>query len=400
MAKESKTQNSNPEQKIAEDMQSVLESFLTTTTNSTVSEDIPLVSTGIDLLDLELGGGIGQGILNQIVGFPGSYKSTIVTQIVANHKKADPNVSVLYIDTENAMTYSRLEELGLPNVKPRSNYTLEGILQDIISISNHKVEHKLIDKPTYVIWDSYANTTNETEIKTLDINTAISLNARILSRKLPIVLREARKANVTLMVINQFRTEINMSMFPSARDLKNLERDQTLPGGKSLMFNSSMLMQCVVKTAYDDEKNISPYGFMASVLKIKTVKNKFFPSNYTQEFVIDPNKGIHNLFTNFELLKKHKKLNISAWNSLVSLPDVKFRLKELETVYDTNPQFKTQFDLEVKNLINELHDKIKNNKLEKSSDDDIIDYSQVENSTDVVTDIFGQNDTPTTKEEN
>ncbi|MEM3860822.1 MAG: hypothetical protein QW478_15745, partial [Candidatus Micrarchaeaceae archaeon] len=249
----------------------------------------------------------------------------------------------------------RLSSLGLTGIKPRTGYTLEGIFRDIEAFCEFKEKKNITDVPSLVIWDSIANTSTESDTKTLNINETLGLKARILSGKLPVLLNKINNANITILAINQLRDDISMGMFTSnTPDLKHLDHDKKVPGGHSLMYNSSQMFQNSLKTSYDNEKNESPYGFRSSIIKVKSVKNKFFPDNYTVELVVDVANGIDNVYTNFELLKKMKKINVSAWNSLVNYPDLKFRLKELRQIYNTDNKFKEKFDEEVFNTISTL----------------------------------------------
>jgi RecA/RadA recombinase len=366
---------------IVEDMQAELNSFLNEANNSIESVDRPLIPTGIDVFDLLSGGGIGQGIFVHLVGYTGSFKSTLAVQIGKAFKTYNPNALIMYIDTEYIMTETRLKSLGLTNVKPRTGYTLESIFKDIETFVNFKESKNLTDIPSLVIWDSIANTPTDSETKTMNINETLGLKARILSGKLPILLNKINKANITILAINQLRDDISMGMFSSnTPDLKHLDRDKKVPGGHALIFNSSQMFQNSVKTSYDDEKNESPYGFRSSIIKVKSVKNKFFPDNYTVELVVDVANGIDNLYSNFELLKKYKKINVSSWNYLTRFPEVKFRLKELRTIYNNNPDFRTNFDNEVKDTIQELKNKMNSlNSINEIGLDDDLDSTETNN---------------------
>lgn len=142
-------------------------------------------------------------------------------------------------------------------------------------------------------------------------------------------------------------------MFPSANDLKNMASDKTLPGGNSPKFNASQFLQLRVARIYDYKT--SPYGFRSTVVRVKTVKNKFFPDGYEVDLVVDPATGFNNLYTNMEILKAQKKLVTGAWSYLKDYPEKKFQgIKKLKDVYLQDPVFKQKYDEIVQETLNEL----------------------------------------------
>jgi RecA/RadA recombinase len=374
------------EEKIAYDMQKELDDFLNESSESIESDDIELIPTGIKLLDAHLGGGIGKGIFVQLVGYPGSFKSTIGIQIAKSFRDHDPNTSILYVDTENSMTKERLDDIGLSRISLRYNYTIETLFNEIFKICELKKEKNITDTPTVIIWDSIANTNSDADSKSLDVNQTIGQKAKLLSQKLPSILNNIRKSNITIVAINQLRTSISIGPFSNnTPDLKHLGADDTIPGGRSISYNSSQLLECKVKTSYDEEKNPSPYGFRTSIIKIKTVKNKFFPDNYTFEYIVDVAHGIDDLYTSFEMLKKFKKINAGAWNYFPELSDVKFRQNKLRDTYLSNPEFKKLFDSSIDQVLNELTSKMKKQQIIQSDESE---ESEPKEST--VDDIFAE----------
>lgn len=127
-----------------------------------------------------------------------------------------------------------------------------------------------------------------------------------------------------------------------------------MPGGNVLKFNAFHLLEMKLGELIKSEK----YGFDGVVSKVKCVKNKLFPPNIEVELVGSFVTGFSNFWTNYRMLVKTKRLTASSWNSLVSLPDKKFRTKDAEKNYKEDQQFREAFDASVKEVLqNEYIDK-------------------------------------------
>ena len=146
--------------------QSLHESFTTFLTKTAdISPEMSVrntLPTGIDLLDVVLGGGVATK-LSQFVGDPGTGKSAMVSRILATGQRKWPGKFIsIYIDSEQSMSSERLEQLGVkyPIIKPYSDdVTVERIFKTIESICVFKTEHEeYMNIPSCVIWDSIANT--------------------------------------------------------------------------------------------------------------------------------------------------------------------------------------------------------------------------------------------------
>lgn len=365
MARKKKMENGS---KLSADdiIKNMQESFNTYTNDIVVDDDdrnAVLISTGIDVLDMLLGGGIAMNKLSLLVGDPGTFKSTFAAMMSSRFQKVFDKSIILYLDSEQAMSTLRLEQLGVKNVNPKTNLTVERVFATIQALMAFKEDNNVKDIPAFVIWDSIANTPTEADEEATNVNETLGLKARILSGKLPVIINKLREYNITLMFINQFRDKMNIGMFAPQSDLKNLANDKTLPGGNSPRFNSSQFLQMRVGKII--QQDTSPYGFRATVVKTKTVKDKYFPDGNTVELVVDPITGINNVYTNWEFLKNEGKVVSSAWSYLKNYPGKKLNgIKGLEKEYNENKDFREAFDEAVKEAIYEKRLEWTNNKLE------------------------------------
>lgn len=314
--------------------------------------DMDRITTGIDLVDRLSGGGFRIGGLTQIVGQPGSFKSTLVAQIIANcQKKYDKDFLCVYYDTEAAMTTKRLSQLGVnnPPIKPYDDVTIEKLFKTIEAMSAYKMAKK-IETPSLIIWDSIANTSTESERGLDNINSTMGLKQKLLSQLLPRYLPKMKANGIALVAVNQLRDRLNVGMYSPAPDLLHTANFE-IPGGKAVKFNSSHLL----KLQNRGELRPDQYGFNGVKLELEFLKNKDFTPYIKEELIVDFKKGVSNFWTNYNMLVNQGRLKSGAWNCLLKLPDVKFRTKDAPQLYAENPKFKEIFDSDVKEVLTTVY---------------------------------------------
>jgi RecA/RadA recombinase len=308
------------------------------------------IPTGIDLLDAVLGGGFAIGALSIIVGQPGSGKSMLAMQALAEgQKQFDGQLIGGYLDSEESTTSVRLSNLGVryPRIKPYPDITIEKVFKFLEGLCLFKQKKKIVDTPSIVVWDSIANTLSEKEREAEDVNSVIGYKARMLSILIPKYVAKCGQHNISLIAVNQLRDVMNIGQFAPARDLKFMSASKDMPGGNVLKFNAFHLLEMKVGTVLTQDK----YGFDGVIAKTKCVKNKLFPPNIEIEILGSFTTGFSNFWTNYHFLSKTKRLNTGAWNYLISLPDKKFRTKDAEKLYYDDTEFGIKFDEAVKGAI-------------------------------------------------
>ena len=310
------------------------------------------IPTGIDLIDRLSGGGFRVGGFTMIVGQPGSFKSTLVAQIISNMQKLYNNTQnkdmlCVYYDTEAAMTTKRLSQLGVnnPPIKPYDDITIEKLFKTIEAMCAYK-QAKKITTPSLIIWDSIANTTTDAERGTDNINSTMGLKQKLLSQLLPRYLGKLKAHKIGLISVNQLRDRLNVGMFAPAPDLPHSANFE-IPGGKAVKFNASHLLRLQNR----GELKLEQYGFNGVKLEMEFIKNKDFTPLIKAELIVDFKKGVSNFWTNYNLLVDNSRLKSGAWNYLVKLPGVKFRTKDAPQLYKDNPEFKQIFDTEVQDVL-------------------------------------------------
>ncbi len=308
------------------------------------------VSTGIDLADAILGGGVAIGALNIIVGQPGSGKTMLAIQVLAQgQKQYQGKLLGAFLDAEESTTTVRMANLGVkyPKIKPYVDITVEKVFKFLETLCVFKSEKDLIETPSVVIWDSIANTLTVKEREAEDPKSVIGYKARVLSMTIPQYVSKCAQNNICLLAVNQLRDVMSLDMFAPPKDLKFMTSSKDMPGGNVLKFNAFQLVEMKVGKVIEPEK----LGFEGIRVKMKCVKNKLFPPNVEISLVGSFTSGFSNFWTNYEFLRDHKRMVTGAWNYLVDLPDKKFRTKDAMKIYNENEDFKTAFDKAVKETI-------------------------------------------------
>lgn len=313
-------------------------------------EPTVFIPTGIDILDAVMGGGFALGTFSVVAGFPASGKSMICCQTIAQAQKIfGKDLICVYLDSEESTSTARLSSLGVnnPKIKPYNNVTIEKVFKVIESLCLFKEEKNLVHIPSIVVWDSIANTLTEKEQQATDINQVIGYKAKVLSFLIPKYISKLSKYNISLMSVNQLRDSLQMGQFAPPKELKFMTQGKDIPGGGAIKFNAFHLIEMKVKSVTSREK----LGFDGYIAGLRCVKNKAFSPNINIDIVGDFFKGFNNFYTNYNFLVDCKRLSTGAWNWLVELPTKKFRTKDAENFYNTDENFRTAFDDQVKQAI-------------------------------------------------
>jgi len=327
-----------------------------------------VLPTGIDLLDVILGGGVGSKFI-QFVGQSGGGKTALVSKILATAQKIHgEKLLALYADSEESMSKERLKQLGVnnPPIEPKTEITIEKLFAMIEGLCAFKERNGLADIPSVVIWDSIANTPTETMMDTDDPNSVLGQKARFLSTMLPKFISRINKYNIIFLAVNQMRDNIQIGPMRQAADLRYLSSSKKIPGGQSIIYNSFQLLYVT------HSKDVDEYGFNGARVTIKTIKNKLFTPNITATLILDFVNGFSNFWTNYEMLKEHKRVVSGAWSYLSELPTEKFRQKEAETLYNNNAEFKKVFDRNVNEVLEEIRVEYSNIASENTPDDETV----------------------------
>lgn len=241
------------------------------------------ISTGSRQLDYMIrnavGGGYPEGRIIEVAGMPSTGKSHLALAAAVNVQKMGG--LVVYIDTENATSLSKLSEMGV-NIKKQFVFCETSCTEEVFQIvENTIVKAKAVlskNVPILVVWDSLAATSPKAELDGDYDQNSVGLQARVISKSLRKITGIIGHNNVTFMIINQLRAAIGV-----------MHGDPLVtPGGSSTPFHASVRVRLSSGTQIKNKD-----GEIIGVHVIATIKkNKVAPPHKKCEFNIIFGYGI------------------------------------------------------------------------------------------------------------
>ena len=256
---------------------------------------VDVIPTGSIGLNAALGvGGYPKGRIIEIYGPESSGKTTLAIHAIAECQKAGGIAA--FIDAEHAFDRFYAEHLGVDIDNLYISQPDNG--EQALEIADQLIRSSAID---IIVIDSVAALTPKKEIEGDMGDSAVGLQARLMSQALRKLTSTIAKTNTTCIFINQLREKIGV-MFGSP---------ETTTGGNALKFYASVRIDIRKKETLKDGD--TPIG---NLVKVKIVKNKVAPPFRNTTFEITFGEGISRVAEIVDLGVEHNIIKKSgSWFS-------------------------------------------------------------------------------------
>ena len=313
--------------------------------------------------------GIVDGSITMVIGRSGCGKTTWLVQTAGNIMKRFDKACVWHDDVEGGIVESRRErltklfgnELRDRYISRNSGVNTESVYERIKIIHDLKMEnreeyeydtglctsrgekiYKL--QPSIYILDSLAmltpdKYTEEDELSgQMSTTAAAKANAQLFRRIVPLL----KSANIMLFVVNHITQNIDINpMAKKKAQLSYLKQDESLPGGKTPIYLSNLLIRFDDNTKLKDTEGL---GIAGNIVDLTLLKSRTSNVGKSIPLVFDHKRGFDPELSLLQLLKDMKLINgAGAYLYFKDRSDLKFSQKQFKDKLAENEEFRKVF---------------------------------------------------------
>ena len=313
--------------------------------------------------------GIVDGSITMVIGRSGCGKTTWLVQTAGNILRRFDKACVWHDDIEGGIVEARRERLtGLfgDDLKNRylsrnSGVNSENVYERIKIIHDLKLENKeeyqydtglytsrgeKIYKlqPSIYILDSLAmlspdKYTEQDELSGQMAATATAkANADLFRKVVPLL----KSANIMLFVVNHITQNIDINpMAKKKAQLSYLKQDESLPGGKTPVYLSNLLIRFDDNTKLKDTEGL---GIAGNIVDLSLLKSRTSNVGKSIPLIFDHKRGFDPELSLLQLLKDMKLVNgAGAYLYLKDRSDYKFSQKQFKEKLMQDEEFRKIF---------------------------------------------------------
>lgn len=279
------------------------------------------ISTGSIVLDKIIGNGLPIGRLTELFGDPSTGKSLIAAQVAAV-AQSDFDATVVYVDTETAVSKAMMEIVGVDTDKLL--YASPDTVEEVFTIFDEAIEAKIEEDPDGIlllIWDSIAATSIQMEMEGAYGKATMGTHARLISQGLRKITRKISKERVCMLVLNQTRTKVGVMYGDST----------TTFGGKAVHFHASVRIHLHEGKKIIEDKSV--VGIMTKAVVVKNKVNKPFMEAILPIYF---DLGIYDCEALYMYMKRYKVFEQSGSWYILTLDgkEHKFQKSSWANIYD------------------------------------------------------------------
>lgn len=209
------------------------------------------MSTGLPLVDLVFGGGLPIGRISHVWGDSSTGKSLLAMWIAAYQQALDPEMLVIYADTERALDREFTSKLGVDLCRVLVGHP--DTVEETFAFLDFSITEAVKLRPPskiLVVWDSVASTMSAQEQKAGYEGQQPARLAAAMSAGLKQFRPKIHKTGVTMLMVNQCRKKVGISYGA---------KDQPC-GGNAVIFYSDLSFRLYQQAVFKEKADSDPYG--------------------------------------------------------------------------------------------------------------------------------------------